>query len=157
MMLFLQTKQHTNNIMSQTQSLFTHLLKAVDTIVITQHNYYHKPFLITSNGERLILILNSIKTLCEKQLPLKWSSFRERNYFPRIRFRYLRFRTMRSRNQASESTQLRVTRVRQWCFFFHINISQLLSTDWAQIFTGLLFYAYVEKHQVRRLVFDNYQ
>ena len=27
-------------------------------------------------------------------------------------------------------------------------------TDWAQIFTCLLFYAYVEIHQVRRLVFD---
>ena len=26
-----------------------------------------------------------------------------------------------------------------------------------QIFTGLLFFAYVEIHQVRRLVFDNYQ
>ena len=30
-------------------------------------------------------------------------------------------------------------------------------THWAQIFTGLLFYAYVEIHQVRRLLFDNYQ
>ena len=30
-------------------------------------------------------------------------------------------------------------------------------TDWAQISTGLLFNAYVEIHQVRRLVFDNYQ
>ena len=30
-------------------------------------------------------------------------------------------------------------------------------TDWAQIFTGLLFYAYVEIHQLWRLVFDNYQ
>ena len=29
-------------------------------------------------------------------------------------------------------------------------------TDWAQIFTGLLFYAYVEIHQLWRLVFDNY-
>ena len=27
-------------------------------------------------------------------------------------------------------------------------------TNWAQIFTGLLFYAYVEIHQVRILVFD---
>ena len=30
-------------------------------------------------------------------------------------------------------------------------------TNWAQIFTGLLFYAYVEIHQVRILVFDNYK
>ena len=30
-------------------------------------------------------------------------------------------------------------------------------TNWAQIFTGLLFYAYDGIHQVRRLVFDNYQ
>ena len=30
-------------------------------------------------------------------------------------------------------------------------------TNWAQIFTGLLFYAYDGIHQVRTLVFDNYQ
>ena len=30
-------------------------------------------------------------------------------------------------------------------------------TNLAKIFTGLLFYAYVGIHQVRRLVFDNYQ
>ena len=30
-------------------------------------------------------------------------------------------------------------------------------TDWAQIYTGLLFYAYVEIHQQWRLDFDNYQ
>ena len=42
------------------------------------------------------------------------------------------------------------------CFFFHYYLPTLI-TDWAQIFTGLLFYAYVEIHKVRRLVFDNYQ
>ena len=30
-------------------------------------------------------------------------------------------------------------------------------TDWAQMFTGLLFYAYVEIHRLWRLVFDNNQ
>ena len=30
-------------------------------------------------------------------------------------------------------------------------------TNFAQMFTGLLFCAYVGIHQVRRLVFDNYQ
>ena len=30
-------------------------------------------------------------------------------------------------------------------------------TDWAQIFTGFLFYADVEIQQVIRLVFENYQ
>ena len=30
-------------------------------------------------------------------------------------------------------------------------------TNWAQVFTGLLFYAYDGIHQVRTLVFDNYQ
>ena len=30
-------------------------------------------------------------------------------------------------------------------------------TNWVQIFSGLLFYTYVEIHQMRRLVFDNYQ
>ena len=59
---------------------------------------------------------------------------------------------LRSRIHASESTQL----VRQGCFFFHFSLPTL-TTNWAQIFTGLLFYEYVEIHQVRRLVFDNYQ
>ena len=38
----------------------------------------------------------------------------------------------------------------QGCFFFHY-YRATSTTDWAQIFTGFLFYAYVEVHQVRRL------
>ena len=30
-------------------------------------------------------------------------------------------------------------------------------TTWVNIFIGLLFFAYVGKHQVRILAFDNYQ
>ena len=30
-------------------------------------------------------------------------------------------------------------------------------TNWLQIFTGMSFYAYIEIHQVRRLVVDNYK
>ena len=41
------------------------------------------------------------------------------------------------------------------CFFFHYYLATS-KTNWAQIFTGLFFYAYVGIHQVRR-VFDNYQ
>ena len=41
-------------------------------------------------------------------------------------------------------------------FFFHYYLATSM-TDWAQIFTGLLFYAYVEIHQLWRLDFDNYQ
>ena len=48
-----------------------------------------------------------------------------------------------SRNQASERTQLRVT----MCFFFHYYLATS-TTNWAQIFTGLVFYAYVKIHQV---------
>ena len=44
----------------------------------------------------------------------------------------------------------------QGCFFFHYYLATS-KTVWAQIFTGLLFYAYVETHQLWRLVFDNYQ
>ena len=40
-------------------------------------------------------------------------------------------------------------------FFFHYSLATL-TIDWAQIFTGLLFYAFVEIHQVKRLIFDNY-
>ena len=46
--------------------------------------------------------------------------------------------------------------MRQGCFFFHYSLATL-TTNWDQIFTGLLFCAYVETHQVRRLVYDNYR
>ena len=44
--------------------------------------------------------------------------------------------------------------VQQGCFFFHYFLAASI-TNWAQIFTGLLFDAYVWIHQVRILVFDN--
>ena len=40
--------------------------------------------------------------------------------------------------------------------FSCIILLQIRWAIWAQIFTGLLFYAYVGTHQVRTLVFDNY-
>ena len=40
--------------------------------------------------------------------------------------------------------------------FFHYSLATSM-TNWVQIFTGLLFYAYVGIHQVRILAFDNYQ
>ena len=55
----------------------------------------------------------------------------------------------RSRNQATENTQL-------WVFFLSL-LSWNNMTSWAQVFTGFLFYAYVEIQLVRPLVFDNYQ
>ena len=53
--------------------------------------------------------------------------------------------------QASGSSQSDATRV-----FFHI-LFATSTTNWVQIFTGLLFCAYLEIHKVRILVFDNYQ
>ena len=50
---------------------------------------------------------------------------------------------LRSQNQASESKQLCVTR-----FFFFNYYLATSTTDWAEIFTGLLFYAYVEIDQL---------
>ena len=44
----------------------------------------------------------------------------------------------------------------QGCFFFGYYLTTS-TTNWVQIFIGLLFCACVEIHQVRRLVFDNYQ
>ena len=47
--------------------------------------------------------------------------------------------------------------VQQGCFFFHYSLETLI-TNCVKIFTGLLFYAcYIGIHQVRILVFDNYQ
>ena len=40
--------------------------------------------------------------------------------------------------------------------FFHCSLATLM-TNWAQMSTVLLCYAYVGRHQVRILVFDNYQ
>ena len=49
-------------------------------------------------------------------------------------------------------------KVRQhtWVFFFHYSPTNSM-TNWAQMFTGLLFCAYVEIHQVKILIVDNYQ
>ena len=54
----------------------------------------------------------------------------------------------------SESTQL--TSYDKGIFLFHYHHATPM-TNWAQIFTRLLFYAHVETTEVRRLVFDNYQ
>ena len=61
---------------------------------------------------------------------------------------------LRSPNQASEKLKAH-NFVWQGCFFVHYLYIATSTTDWDQIFTGLLCYAYVEIHQVRRLVFDN--
>ena len=58
-----------------------------------------------------------------------------------------------SNNLASESTQVRGTRV-----FFPPLLYRNYDARLSSKFTGLLFYAYVETHKVRTpLVFDNYQ
>ena len=48
------------------------------------------------------------------------------------------------------------TFVQQGCFFFHHFLATSM-TNRAQLFTDLVLYADVGIHQVRRLVFDNYQ
>ena len=42
--------------------------------------------------------------------------------------------------------------VQQGCFFFHYSLATSM-TNWALIFTGVLFYAYVDIHQVRIQVY----
>ena len=79
---------------------------------------------------------------CEKRLPLKWRSFRERSHFPRIWFPDLRIRFWGFKFKHLNAHNF----VWQGCFFFHSYIATS-TTIWAQIFTGL-FYAYVEIHQV---------
>ncbi len=48
------------------------------------------------------------------------------------------------------------TFMKQGCFFLSL-FSCNFDDNWAKIFTGLLFYAYVGMHLVKTLVFDNYQ
>ena len=86
-------------------------------------------------------VVDSIKH-CETRLPLKWCSFSEKHDFhSKQDFRREAF------YNASESTQLCVT----WVFFlgsFSRNFDD-------QVFTDLLFDAYVGIHQVRTLYFVN--
>ena len=101
-------------------------------LVITLNNCKHKNLLC--NGEHC-WAFDSIKH-CDKRLPLKWCSFRERSNFTRIWFRDIGFIIW-----GLEIKHLKAHNfVWQGCFFFH---SYLLTstTNWAQIFTGLLFYA----------------
>ena len=65
-------------------------------------------------------------------------------------------KTVRSRNQASVSTQLRMTHVDK-CVFPFIIICQLRRPNEFKCSQVCYFVHYVEIHQVRRLVFDNYQ
>ena len=46
--------------------------------------------------------------------------------------------------------------MQQWCFFSQCSLVNF-DDQWAKIFIGLVFYAHVGIHQVRILVFDNYQ
>ena len=83
---------------------------------------------------------------------MQWRSFRERSNFPQIWFQDL------------SSLEFEVSKSSMWKHttlcdkgVFSFTILTTLTTNWAQIFGGSLFYAYVEIHQVRRLVFVNYQ
>ena len=108
----------------------------------SQKNYWRKTFL----GDEWWGEVDGIKH-CEKRLPLKCHSFGERSNFPRIWFRDLRFRTW-----GLEINHLNAhSFVWQGLFFFHYYLATSM-TDWAQTLTGLLFYAYVEMHQLWRLV-----
>ena len=72
-----------------------------------------------------------------------WSSFLERRNFPRSWFRDLRYRIW-----GLEFKHLKAHNFMwQGCFFFHYYLANL-TTNWAKILTGLLFYAYVEIHKV---------
>ena len=89
---------------------------------------------------------------CEKRLPLKYRSFQERSHFPWIWFQDLiiRFWGLEIKHLKAHNP------VWQGCFFFHYYLATS-TINWAHIFTGLLFKTYVEIHQVRGLVFNNYQ
>ena len=90
---------------------------------------------------------------CKQQLPLKLCSFRERSNFPRIWFQDLSIRLW-----GPEIKHLKAYNfARQGCLFSHYSLQTLTSKIEIKILTGLLFCAYVEIHQVRILVFDNYQ
>ena len=78
------------------------------------------------------------KTLWEtalSEVPYFW----ERSNFPRIWFQDLRFRIWGLKINHLNAHNFML----QECFFFHYYLATS-TTNWAQIFTGLLFNAYVE-------------
>ena len=78
-----------------------------------------KPFLVTSNGRGWWY------KHCEKRLPLKYHSFRERSNFPRIWFRDLGFRTW-----CLEINHLNAHNfVKQGCFFSSRKFDDRLSSN----------------------------
>ena len=103
-----------------------------------------KPFLIMSNGERLI-VWNIVRN----------GSFWSNVVFEKgVIFRKFYFETSDLEFEVSKSSIRKCTTLcDKGDFFFHYYLA-VSTTVRAQIFTGLLFYAYVEIHQVRRLVFD---
>ena len=115
-----------------------HLL-AVDTIGNFKIILSIKPYLVTSNGERLI-VYNIVRN------GFLWIDL---VFEKEVIFREFGFQDLRSRIWGLDIKHLKAHNV----FHYYLATSK---TNWAQIFIGLLFYAYVEIHQVRRLVFDIY-
>ena len=99
------------------------------------------------NGERLI-VLNIVRNSS------LWS---EVVFEKEVIFHEFDFETSSLEFEVSKSSIRKYTTSCDKGVFSFIIIFATSTTDWAQIFTGLLLYAYVEIHQVRRLVFDNYQ
>ena len=88
----------------------THQLHSI--IVTDQVRFHNFPGLVGNYSKIFFSIKTYLVTIswafdsikhCEKRLPLKYSSFRERSNFPRTWFRDLRL-TNQSPNQASENT-----------------------------------------------------
>ena len=113
-------------------------------MIFTQNNCWNKNVLVNQSMDSCWKYNN-----CQKRHFMIYS-FREKVILNEI-FELNSRPQPRSWNQASESTQL----VRPWCFIIHYYFATS-RTNWVQICTGLLFYAY-EIHQLRKLAFDNYQ
>ena len=106
-----------------------------------------KPFLVTSYGERLI-VWNIVRN------GSLWSDV---VFEKEVNSHEFDFETSSLEFEVSKSSILKPTTSCDKDVFFFYSYIASPTTNRAQIFTGLWFYAYVEIHQVRRLVFDNYQ
>ena len=116
-------------------------------MVITQNNCCHRKLLGNEQWGAVDVIKH-----CEKRLPLKLPGFWERSNFSLKYFNWFQDLSWGLEFKHLLKHTTCATRV----FSFHYSLATS-TTNWAQMFTGLLFYAYVEIHQVRRLVLDNYQ
>ena len=140
------------NILSNYQTCPLPLVRLKESIKGTGHYWYLlkiiiniKTYWVTSNGELLI-----VQTIVRNGSLWNDIVFWERGNFSLKYYKTSGLKLSIMRLKAHKFALLAGT------YFFHYFLATLMTT-WVQPFTDLFIYAYVGIHQVKTLVFDNYQ